>query len=104
MATKLWFYPADSTLDDLSQSCQIDEDNLRSRLINLERGEMNGAKANKATFEGIEFSEPYITKRLLFQDLTQSASDEKPQGYEPVLKADVFLQNRPARIAVYREI
>jgi hypothetical protein len=100
--TKHYFYPAQSTLDSLSVSCQIDEDTFRARLTNLEMTTADGAKANMATFQSIEMSEPYVSKNLAFQ--TESGSDQARPGYSLVFKARVFLNGEPTNISVYREL
>jgi hypothetical protein len=103
MDIKQHVYPADSTLDALNQSCQIDEDTFRARLIELGRLQTDGVNANRASFQRVELNEPYVTKNLSFRDITKSAPDQVPEGYAPAFKAEVFLNGEPATIVVYRE-
>ena len=112
MATKQVDYPADGTIDDLSQTCQADEDIFRARLKQITNVEaQNGTKGNRATYERIPFDQPYKKKKLSFQDITNATADqqrdiaekEMQQGHAEAFRADVFLKGKPAKIIVYRE-
>jgi hypothetical protein len=112
MATKKKTFPADGTLDDLNRTCQGDEDVLRARLTNLEQAETaDGDNAINATFKRVPFGQAFIKKQLFFFDITDSTPEQErdiseeqlQQSHTLVFKANVFISNNPATIAVFRE-
>ncbi len=101
--TKVKTYGANATLKDLSDSCQADEDAYQARLTGLQRVDAEDEKkGTQVTYTRVPFSEVYITKKLFFVDL--SSATPQPPGTKVVFdNADVYLADKPAQVAVYRE-
>lgn len=106
-------YPASGTLKDLSQTCGGDEDGFRGPLTNLTRNvNSSDEKMTTATYEPIPPQQPYKKKTMSFFDITELtseqieeiASQQLAQKHVVVFnKADVYLNDFDAQIAVYRE-
>lgn len=96
-------YPASGSLDDLATSCGGDEDGFRGPLVKLERGQnTKGENATRASYEPIPPTQGYVKKKLLFVDLANPTA--QPANTDVVFQsADVYLNNQPAQVAVYRE-
>ena len=112
MATKEITYPANGKIDDLNQTCQSDEGTFRGRLIKLNQIEDDeGATGVKATYERIPMTQPFTVKKLSFRDITKATADEQrdiaeeemAQGRAEAFRAEVFLEDKPATIVVYRK-
>lgn len=113
MEPEVMDYPPDGTLDDLSGTCGGDEDGLRGPLVKLERvQDAQGKKATRATYMPIPLTQPYVKKQLFFFDITTATPAQQhdmdvqqlQQGHARIPEAkDVYLNNQPAQVAVYRE-
>ena len=112
MATLKRFYAADGTLDDLQTTCQGDEDAHRARLTRLERAQKpDGTKATVATYEVIPFEKDFPAKDLFFFDITNSSPQQQRDISEQQMQAghaliddkfDVFINNKPSSVLVFR--
>lgn len=105
MANKEQIYAGSGTLANLSITCQGDEDVFRAKLINLER--IDAGKQTKATYARVPFDQDYVKKALFFFDTTTGGAANPPAGSTPALsngeKAEVYLNNVPSTISVFRE-
>ncbi|HBB97765.1 MAG TPA: hypothetical protein DC054_20485 [Blastocatellia bacterium] len=98
MSDKVQIYPPEGTLDQLSITCQGDEDVFRAKLTKLVRVDAG----TQATYQPVPFEQPYVKKALTFVDLAHASP--QPPGTDVLFQsAEVFLNSNPAQVAVYRE-
>ena len=108
-------YPANGTVDDLTNTTRGDEDGLRGKLVRLQRVHNNaGEKAIRATYQIVPDDKPYVSKDLFFFDITDASADEIKEITEDQLEqgnafafpgadsANVYLNDKEAIVAVYR--
>jgi hypothetical protein len=113
MEPEVMDYPADGTVDDLSTTCGGDEDGLRAKLVKLERAhDEDEKKATRATYEIVPIDDPYVSKELFFFDITKLTAkqiqditvDQLAKKHSVLFdKAEVYLDDAEAVVAVYRE-
>jgi len=116
MATKVVDLAANGTLENLSTTCGAQEDGFRAKLIRLQRvHDAEDHKATRVTYERVPFDEEYVSKQLFFFDITDASADDikditvdqLSQGhalaYPDADKAEVFLEDKEAIVAVFRE-
>ena len=109
-------YPSNGTLDDLLTTCTGDEKGFRGRLANLQRGQnAEGENGIRATYNVVPIPTPFPKKRLFFFDITDASAEERhditvdqlSQGHVLAFatadRAEVFLEDKEAVVAVYRE-
>ncbi|MFL6211346.1 MAG: hypothetical protein ACJ74W_21035 [Pyrinomonadaceae bacterium] len=112
MASEIIDYPANGTVDQLCLTCGGDEDVFRGPLTKLERGQdSTGKKGIRATYEPVPPDKPYNKKKLFAFDVTNATAQQQQQideqqmaqGHALVSKFEVFLADKPATVAIYRE-
>lgn len=116
MATKVKDLPANGTLEDLTTTCGGHEDGFRAKLARLERGkDADGNNGIRATYNRVPLNEDYVSKELFFFDVTDLSAEERhditvdqlSQGHVLAFatadRAEVFLEDEEAVVAVYRE-
>lgn len=116
METETNDYPDNGTLDDLSRTCIGDEKGFRGRLAGLERGQDDAGKNGiHATYNLVPDDQPFPKKKLFFFDITNSSAAEikdltvkqlalkHPLAFPDADAAEVFLQEKEAVVAVFRE-
>ena len=104
------------TLDNLSTTCGGHEDGFRAKLVKMRRvQDEDDKKGIRVTYERVPFDEPYVHKDLFFVDVTDASAselhditvDQLSQGhalaYPDADKAEVFLEEKEAVVAVFRE-
>ena|SRR5215217_8467141 len=109
-------YPANGTVDDLTNTTRGDEDGLRGKLIRLRRGHnAEGDKAIRATYQIVPDDKPYVSRDLFFFDITDASADEinditeeqlalgRAFAFDGADSAKVYLNDEEAIVAVYRE-
>ena len=116
MATKVVDLAANGTLEDLSTTCGGHEDGFRAKLIKIERvQDADDNKGVRVTYERVPFDKPYVHKDLFFFDITGASAsevhditvDQLSQGHALAFpdadKAEVYLEDEEAIVAIFRE-
>jgi hypothetical protein len=116
MPNEVMDYPPDGSVDDLSTTCNGDENGFGGPLVKLERAhDQNDNKATRATYAPVPVDQKWIKKELFFFDITNLtpaqiqdiATQQMQQGHALAQfpnsdNADLYLNNVESQVAVYR--
>jgi hypothetical protein len=99
-------YPVNDSLDDLKSTCETDEGDLTSKLIQLKLGEDDATKVTAALYERVD---GVILGHLIFEEYTDDVDAGSRQAIhqtngEPlVCKGQAYVSAEAKNVIVFRE-